>query len=161
MATRSLIGAKFDPEVVGEEAGIVATYCRYDGYLSGVGMMLFGEYTGDDAFLPADAGYLSGLPEREKFFETVHLIEFEPSYFKSENSFFTSAGIEYGAEFAYLWKDGAWYFSRTNSNGGFSTPVKLEGYHFLPELRHGLKYAEENGYKEDAEEYKKLIEKYS
>jgi hypothetical protein len=113
MATRSIIAAEFDAEMGGN---IVATYCHYDGYLQGVGTTLLRNFNdSESAFAISDMGYLSSLydsveenADPEKFGERAHANDDEPNYFED------LADIEanmtnYGAEFAYVFKDGKWF----------------------------------------------------
>ena len=120
MATRSIIAAEFDAE---NGAGIVATACHFDGYLEGVGTTLLRNFNDSEkAFAIADMGYLSSLydtvemnADPEAFGERAHANDDEPNYFED------TADIEanmtsYGAEFAYLFRDGKWFvFDRRNN----------------------------------------------
>lgn len=112
MSTRSLIAAQFDPEFNG---GIVATYCHFDGYLSGVGKALLDEYNDvERAFTAANFGYLSSLAEKfEEFESKEHANSEDPDYFEDEWDLLHSAG-NYSAEYVYLWKEGMWYVAKTS-----------------------------------------------
>jgi hypothetical protein len=157
MATRSIIAAKFDSEV-DENRGIVTTYCHYDGYATGVGYTLFTEYTDDRAFEAADAGYLSSLPEYDKFESTEHANSTEPEYFDTEEEVIEYA-IDSGCEYAYLWSDGEWKIANPNSEEGFVTIDPA--VHMVPEWKYELNYIKNRNPDEDTSELEALIAKYS
>lgn len=108
MATRSIIAAEFNQENGG---GVVATYCHYDGYLEGVGTTLLRNFNNsEDAFTLADMGYFSSLYDtmKENTDPEMHVNQDDPSYFDSEADLEASM-TNFGAEFAYLFKDGKWF----------------------------------------------------
>jgi hypothetical protein len=111
MGTRSLIAAKFDANVDPHQ-NIVATYCHWDGYLSGVGLTLLKQYNDSErAFTVADSGYVSSLPDLfEDFDSREDANEDDPIYFEDEWELLHSAD-EYSAEFVYLYADGQWYWA--------------------------------------------------
>lgn len=132
MSTRSLIAAKFDANVDSDQA-IVATYCHYDGYLSGVGLTLLKQYNDSErAFVAADSGYMSSLPgEFAKFDEEEHANSDDPEYFEDDWDFLHSLD-NYSAEFGYLFKDGQWFYAVTKE-------VPQQGYEYTKPLNEVLK----------------------
>ena len=127
MGTRSLIAAKFDANV-DSDRGIVATYCHWDGYLSGVGLTLMKQYNDSErAFTVADSGYVSSLPDLfEDFDSRVDANEDDPVYFDDEWELLHSAD-EYSAEFVYLYADGQWYWAEVRN-----VPARGFEYQGLP-----------------------------
>ena len=118
MGTRSYIAAAFDPEVVGEEnPGIIATYCHYDGYVSGVGATLKKFYNDDNgAFDVADYGYWSSLPGDGIFPEKDSLENSE--FFSDEEELLEWLSVS-DIEYVYLWKDSKWFYLRKKIGGGY------------------------------------------
>lgn len=146
MGTRSVIAAKFEGEYA--DAGIVATYCHWDGYLSGVGKTLLTDYNdGERAFTAADFGYFSTLPAWEDFETEEHRNSDEPMAVGSEiDLVYRAEGV--GAEWCYLWKDGKWFYADCRDlpeDGlfvGGSPFVELTLAAMLPEFERGLAYVE-------------------
>jgi len=118
MATRSLIGATLP------DGSIIVTYCHYDGCVKGgVGEQLVEQYTGDNAYLVANAGYLSFLPDIDEWDEVNERGNkgyFEDGDYKPAHAH--KGGDDYGffieskdkyieemaysdCEYAYLWDD--------------------------------------------------------
>jgi len=160
MATRSMIGAMFDKSV-DPERGIVASYCHYDGYLTGVGMTLFEYFRGDDAFAVADFGYMSSLSYKsvDELFEgaSSHANSGDSTFFKNIDEFFDDAQ-DCGCEFAYLWIDDEWCWT-----DDFQTVKKMSGKVFIPGLKYAREFFVQCGEKEQeqVEFYEERIRKYS
>jgi hypothetical protein len=127
MGTHALIGAQFDSDVVGE-SGIVASYCHYDGYLNGAGFLLYTEFSGDNAYAVADHGYFSSLPknldELQNETDGSHANSDEAVYLENETEFL-ECGMNQGCDYAYLWRDGVWYFVEYNSSDEFPQMQEL------------------------------------
>jgi hypothetical protein len=108
-------------EVVGK---IRAIYCHFDGYLDGVGKMLYNHYTTEEKVHQLmDLGNLSSL---DKEIGTKHNFDAAPTdecnfYGRDRGDEDQEADeywsvyeilIEDGAEFVYVMKDGVWYVGK-------------------------------------------------
>lgn len=107
MGTRSMIGMQTD-------MGIVGTYCHWDGYLSHNGKILQDHYnTPERALAVSRAGYISALEaDLEKSIAESANTD-KPSNHKTERGFISyAAGSD--CEYAYLFKDGKWFWCKPN-----------------------------------------------
>lgn len=114
MGTHAMIG------IVNNDGTVTASYCHYDGYLSGVGQTLFNHYnTQYDAEVVAKGGYMSALYE-DYLTTRQEAVHNEPAYqYESVGHFFSEGADECGAEYLYLWDGEAWFFNPTFDNPGF------------------------------------------
>jgi len=103
MGTRSLIGS-FDTET----KNITASYCHYDGYISGVGKTLLESYNdSDSADLVAKGGYLSSLGNDYSESKSSAVNSDPAETFDSYRDFI-DAGNECWADYLYLWDGIEW-----------------------------------------------------
>jgi len=117
MATRCLIAAQFDPEVVDSDE-IVVSYCHFDGYPQGVGRMLHEQYRGDAAYAVADHGAMSTLKEFE-LFSTVDRLDDGDSFIVGDEQELIEEAETIWAEYVYLWKNGDWYCAEMHGEKNF------------------------------------------
>ena len=112
MGTRSIIAAVSDPAVV-NEAGVVSTYCHYDGYPEWTGRLLKNLYNDDNsAFEIASIGYLSGLQDTMEgnLDKTKHQHKDEPVFYNSLQELFDEMDTAGSwVEYVYYWQDDEWY----------------------------------------------------
>lgn len=102
MGTRCIIAEYTNGAVVG-------SYCHYDGYIEYTGKTLMEYYnTPELAHEIANIGYASILEEDIELtrIQAVHKNE-NTLFFESVEDFIERAS-DYGAEFLYLWNEGAW-----------------------------------------------------
>ena len=107
MGTHAMIGI-YNPA----DGSVDASYCHYDGYLEGVGQVLFEHYnTQYDAEIVARGGYMSALyPDYAKTRqESVHNDVSVP--YESVEQFMKNGYDYYGAEYIYLWDGESWFFA--------------------------------------------------
>jgi len=96
-----------------EDGSVVSSYVHYDGYETGVGMMLLEHYNTDKCArdLASTLGYASSLSETvaESHADRVHTDE--PEMFDSMTEFETYLMDNSHLEFGYLWTGGKWMVS--------------------------------------------------
>ncbi len=98
MGTRSAIGYF-------ENNNILVTYCHYDGYIEGVGTVLFKHYNTDSlAYQLTDLGYISSLGETIKEIKDAceQIEAIVPLMFTTPNTFLEEAKDRFW-EYLYLW----------------------------------------------------------
>jgi len=158
MATRSMIGAMFDKSI-DPNRGIVASYCHYDGYLTGVGMTLFEYFNGDDAFAVADFGYMSCLSVKsvDALMDSgaTHANSNPSGIYKDIEELLEHAK-DSGCEYVYLNVNGVWLYTKD-----FKGFTEISPAEFLPELKHALRYENNINSPDMAEYYEEKIAKYS
>ena len=104
MSTNSVVA------YLNEDGSVVSSYVHYDGYETGVGMMLLEHYNTDKCArdLASTLGYASSLSETvaESHADRVHTDE--PEIFDSMEEFETYFMDNSHLEFGYLWTGGKW-----------------------------------------------------
>ena len=104
MSTNSVVA------YLNEDGSVVSSYVHYDGYETGVGMMLLEHYNTDKCArdLASTLGYASSLSETvaESHADRVHTDE--PEIFESMEEFETYLMDNSHLEFGYLWTGGQW-----------------------------------------------------
>ena len=104
MSTNSVVA------YLNEDGSVVSSYVHYDGYETGVGMMLLEHYNTDKCArdLASTLGYASSLSETvaESHADRVHTDE--PEMFDSMTEFETYLMDNSHLEFGYLWTGGKW-----------------------------------------------------
>ena len=104
MSTNSVVA------YLNEDGSVVSSYVHYDGYETGVGMMLLEHYNTDKCArdLASTLGYASSLSETvaESHADRVHTDE--PETFESMEEFETYLMDNSHLEFGYLWTGGKW-----------------------------------------------------
>ena len=107
MSTNSVVA------YLNEDGSVVSSYVHYDGYETGVGMMLLEHYNTDKCArdLASTLGYASSLSETvaESHADRVHTDE--PEMFDSMTEFETYLMDNSHLEFGYLWTGGKWMVS--------------------------------------------------
>ena len=107
MSTNSVVA------YLNEDGSVVSSYVHYDGYETGVGMMLLEHYNTDKCArdLASTLGYASSLSETvaESHADRVHTDE--PEIFESMEEFETYLMDNSHLEFGYLWTGGKWMVS--------------------------------------------------
>ena len=107
MSTNSVVA------YLNEDGSVVSSYVHYDGYETGVGMMLLEHYNTDKCArdLASTLGYASSLSETvaESHADRVH--SDEPEMFDSMTEFETYLMDNSHLEFGYLWTGGKWMVS--------------------------------------------------
>ena len=104
MSTNSVVA------YLNEDGSVVSSYVHYDGYETGVGMMLLEHYNTDKCArdLASTLGYASSLSETvaESHADRVHTDE--PETFESMEEFELYLMENSHLEFGYLWTGGKW-----------------------------------------------------
>jgi len=104
MSTNSVVA------YLNEDGSVVSSYVHYDGYETGVGMMLLEHYNTDKCArdLASTLGYASSLSETvaESHADRVHTDE--PETFESMEEFETYLMDNSHLESGYLWTGGKW-----------------------------------------------------
>ena len=104
MSTNSVVA------YLNEDGSVVSSYVHYDGYETGVGMMLLEHYNTDKCArdLASTLGYASSLSETvaESHADRVHTDE--PETFESMEEFELYLMDNSHLEFGYLWTGGKW-----------------------------------------------------
>ena len=104
MSTNSVVA------YLNEDGSVVSSYVHYDGYETGVGMMLLEHYNTDKCArdLASTLGYASSLSETvaESHADRVHTDE--PEMFESMEEFELYLMENSHLEFGYLWTGGKW-----------------------------------------------------
>ena len=104
MSTNSVVA------YLNEDGSVVSSYVHYDGYETGVGMMLLEHYNTDKCArdLASTLGYASSLSETvaESHADRVHTDE--PETFESMEEFELFLMDNSHLEFGYLWTGGKW-----------------------------------------------------
>ena len=107
MSTNSVVA------YLNEDGSVVSSYVHYDGYETGVGMMLLEHYNTDKCArdLASTLGYASSLSETvaESHADRVHTDE--PETFESMEEFELYLMDNSHLEFGYLWTGGKWMVS--------------------------------------------------
>ena len=107
MSTNSVVA------YLNEDGSVVSSYVHYDGYETGVGMMLLEHNNTDKCAraLASTLGYASSLSETvaESHADRVHTDE--PEMFNSMTEFETYLMDNSHLEFGYLWTGGKWMVS--------------------------------------------------
>ena len=107
MSTNSVVA------YLNEDGSVVSSYVHYDGYETGVGMMLLEHYNTDKCArdLASTLGYASSLSETvaESHADRVHTDE--PETFESMEEFELYLMENSHLEFGYLWTGGKWMVS--------------------------------------------------
>ena len=107
MSTNSVVA------YLNEDGSVVSSYVHYDGYETGVGMMLLEHYNTDKCArdLASTLGYAASLSETvaESHADRVHTDE--PEMFDSMTEFETYLMDNSHLEFGYLWTGGKWMVS--------------------------------------------------
>jgi hypothetical protein len=108
MGTRSLIGI-YDRE----DGSVTASYCHYDGYLSGVGTTLVKSYNNMwDASNVAMGGYISCLEADYEQSKQKSANSDEAVNYASVISYMKAGFDDYGVDYLYLFDGEAWFFCR-------------------------------------------------
>ena len=104
MSTNSVVA------YLNEDGSVISSYVHYDGYETGVGMMLLEHYNTDKCArdLASTLGYASSLSETvaESHADRVHTDE--PETFESMEEFELYLMENSHLEFGYLWTGGKW-----------------------------------------------------
>ena len=107
MSTNSVVA------YLNEDGSVVSSYVHYDGYETGVGMMLLEHYNTDKCArdLASTLGYASSLSETvaESHADRVHTDE--PETFDTMEEFELFLMDNSHLEFGYLWTGGKWMVS--------------------------------------------------
>jgi hypothetical protein len=127
MGTSAFVAAKFDANT-DENAGYVASYVHYDGYVEGIGQALYDNYKDDDAFKVANYGYMSAMPDTpneldDPDFDKKQVHNYCAIFFATENEMVKEA-FNCGCEYVYIWADGKWSYWKKFYNG--MSPKKYE-----------------------------------
>jgi hypothetical protein len=108
MGTRSLIGI-YDKAT----REVTASYCHYDGYLSGVGATLVKSYNNMwDAATVACGGYISCLGEDYEESKLKSVNSDEAVNYASVISYMKAGFDDFGVDYLYLFDGEAWFFCR-------------------------------------------------
>ena len=123
MSTNSVVA------YLNEDGSVVSSYVHYDGYETGVGMMLLEHYNTDKCArdLASTLGYASSLSETvaESHADRVHTDE--PEMFDSMTEFETYLMDNSHLEFGYLWTGGKWMVSSwTTTIEGFGRDAEYK-----------------------------------
>ena len=123
MSTNSVVA------YLNEDGSVVSSYVHYDGYETGVGMMLLEHYNTDKCArdLASTLGYASSLSETvaESHADRVHTDE--PETFESMEEFELYLMENSHLEFGYLWTGGKWMVSSwTTTIEGFGRDAEYK-----------------------------------
>ena len=123
MSTNSVVA------YLNEDGSVVSSYVHYDGYETGVGMMLLEHYNTDKCArdLASTLGYASSLSETvaESHADRVHTDE--PEMFDSMTEFETYLMDNSHLEYGYLWTGGKWMVaSWSHREVGFGHDARYE-----------------------------------
>ena len=122
MSTRSLIGI-YDKE----DGSVTASYCHYDGYLSGVGTTLVKSYNNEwDAANVASGGYLSSLGEDYTESKLKSANSDEAVNYASVVEYMKSGFDDYGVDYLYLFDGETWFFCGNKNVGFEEVAINLE-----------------------------------
>ena len=104
MSTNSVVA------YLNEDGSVVSSYVHYDGYETGVGMMLLEHYNTDKCArdLASTLGYASSLSETVAESHTNRVHTDEPEIFESMEEFELYLMENSHLEFGYLWTGGKW-----------------------------------------------------
>ena len=104
MSTNSVVA------YLNEDGSVVSSYVHYDGYETGVGMMLLEHYNTDKCArdLASTLGYASSLSETVAESHVNRANTDEPEMFDSMTEFETYLMDNSHLEFGYLWTGGKW-----------------------------------------------------
>ena len=122
MATRSLIGI-YDKE----DGTVTASYCHYDGYLTGVGATLVKSYNNEwDAANVACGGYISSLESDYESSKQKSANSDEAVNYASVSEYIANGFDDVGADYIYLFDGEAWFFCREGKVGFEEVAMNLE-----------------------------------
>ena len=94
---------------------IVASYCRYDGYVEGVGRTLVTSYNSQyDAEIVAKGGYLSSLSDDYLESKTNSVNSDAAIVYEDIQHFLQQSFNDTGAEYAYVWDGNVWFVATEN-----------------------------------------------
>lgn len=152
MGTACYVGARYEEESTGSDE-IIASYCHYDGYLSGVGMTILENWNGEQAYALASHGYFSSLVETQKELgsrkEKDAHANSDPAIYIETRMQFLKKAIRCGSEFAYLYENGKWYYwefdyDTTDFDIYMMDPKELTKGSIVPELENYVTYYTKN-----------------
>ena len=111
MSTNSVVA------YLNEDGSVVSSYVHYDGYETGVGMMLLEHYNTDKCArdLASTLGYASSLSETVAESHTDRAHTDEPETFESMEEFELYLMENSHLEFGYLWTGGKWMVASWNT----------------------------------------------
>lgn len=112
MGTRSMIAIED-----AETNVVTATYCHYDGYLTGVGATLVEHYaTAELAVAVTRAGYLSSLEDDLAVSLAEAVNKAKPTTYDDASRYFQE-GKESWCEYLYLYRQGVWFYAEPGAAG--------------------------------------------